>query len=51
MLLFVSATKIWLLELIATPHGEENDAKVPVALLDPAVPVPAKVVTTPADVI
>ena len=36
---------------IAIPHGELKLAAVPVPSVDPSVPLPAKVVTTPDGVI
>src|SRR5579859_7495011 len=38
-------------ESTAIPYGKENDAEVPVALVDPGDPDPARVVTTPPEVI
>src|SRR3954452_9046813 len=50
-LLFVSATKMLPEASTAIPAGPLNSAAVPVALIIPAMPSPANVVTTPAGVI
>src|SRR3954447_25144065 len=50
-LLFASATKTLPDESTAMPEGPLNSADVPVALIMPAKPSPANVVTTPAGVI